>query len=77
MGSLGSKIGFVTGVIIAITLAVPIVRLVVGDCFFEGGCGSYENAGLVLAAAVLIVLALTSGIVIRLLVNRIMTRPDS
>lgn len=69
MGSLGGKIGYGVGILISAFFAVPVLHITPGACFFEGGCGEHERNGLVLAALTLLTLAVTSGFIVRALVN--------
>jgi hypothetical protein len=76
MGSLGGKIGFGVGLLTPVFVAVPVVQIIPGSCFFEGGCGEQESTGLILAALILLGLAVASGVVARILVNYFVNRQD-
>lgn len=74
MGSLGGKIGYGVGFLTATFLAVPVIHITPGSCFFEGGCGDQERTGLIFAALILLSLAVTSGVITRALVNYVAHR---
>jgi hypothetical protein len=76
MGSLGGKIGCGVGLMTAAFFAVPVLHITPGACFFEGGCGTHEPIGLVLAAFMLLTLAALSGFIARLLINYGLNRRD-
>jgi hypothetical protein len=69
MGTLAGKIGYIIGFLTAAVLAVPVVHVTPGSCFFEGGCGVQEPAGLILALLILFAMAITSGFVTRAIIN--------
>lgn len=69
MGTLGGKIGYGIGILTAAFLAVPVIHLTPGSCFFEGGCGEPERIGLIMAALILLASAVTIGAITRVLVN--------
>lgn len=46
MNSSGVKIGVVLGMVTTVASLLPILKLTMGHCFFEKGCGEYENLGL-------------------------------
>jgi hypothetical protein len=74
MGTLGGKIGCIIGFLTAAVLVVPVVHVTPGSCFFEGGCGVQEPAGLILALLVLLALGTTSGFLTRAIVNYLLNR---
>ena len=74
MGTLGGKLGFGAGIFLAPFLAGPVVHLIPGSCFFEGGCGAGEQADLVVAAFIVLSLALAGGAIVRVLVNYLLHR---
>lgn len=74
MGTLGGKIGYGVGIYSAAIFAVPVVHLSPGSCFFEGGCGEGEQAGLIVAALILLALAVISGVIARSIVNYLLHR---
>ena len=72
MGTVGGKIGFGTGTVVGL-LAVPsMMRLFLGDCFFEQGCGERETAGLALVAVGSIGVAIAAGLLVRLAMNKLL-----
>jgi len=46
MNSSGAKIGVVLGMVTAVASLFPILNVTMGHCFFEQGCGEYEDLGL-------------------------------
>ena len=74
MGTLGGKIGYIIGFLTAAAFAVPVVHVTPGSCFFEGGCGVQEPAGLILALLILFALGATSGFLTRAIVNYLLHR---
>lgn len=72
MGTWGGKIGFTVALAIAPTSFLPILDLVLGDCVFEQGCGTYEPAGFAVAALFSLGIAAVAGLAVRTLVNRLM-----
>jgi len=46
---LNEKAGIAVGMIAAIFLFFPVFRVLMGDCFFEQGCGEYEGIKLFVA----------------------------
>jgi hypothetical protein len=71
MGTVGGKIGFGLGIVVGL-LAVPsMIRLFLGDCFFEQGCGDSETAGLALVVVGSIGMAIAAGLLIRLALNKL------
>jgi len=55
MKSLGPKFGIAVGIVTAPLLVFPLLKLFLGHCFFEQGCGTHEQlklAGVFLAACV-------------------------
>ena len=71
MGTLGGKIGFLAATIGSFAASVPMVRLLAGPCFFEGGCGQSESLSLVLAVLASLAIGCLVGLGIRSAVNRI------
>jgi hypothetical protein len=71
MGSLGGKFGFGVGIVTVLILADPVTRFTPGPCFIEGGCSGQERMGVILAAAILLVLAVAAGFITRAVVNRV------
>ena len=56
MNASGVKLGVVLGMVITIAAFFPILKLTMGNCFFEQGCGGHENLqllGVVFASCVL------------------------
>ena len=74
MGTLGGKIGFLAGLASSFGVSVPMVRLIVGPCFFEEGCGAGENLSLILAAAASVAVGAFVGLSARWTLNRIALR---
>jgi hypothetical protein len=68
MGTIGGKIGFVAGAVIAVSISVEMINLILGPCFFEEGC-SNETLGLGAAAVASLVVGLAGGLIVRKLVN--------
>lgn len=77
MGTIGGKVGYGIGIFFAVFFAVPVLHIVPGSCFFEGGCGDKEQTDLFLAALILLALAVSSGIIARTLTNYILNRRDN
>ncbi|HEX8125346.1 MAG TPA: hypothetical protein VF548_07180 [Allosphingosinicella sp.] len=77
MGTIGGKVGYGVGIITSVFFAVPVLHIVPGSCFFEGGCGNEEQVGLVVAALILLALALLSGTIARLIANYLLGRQDN
>ena len=53
MNASGVKLGVVLGMVTTIAAFFPILKLTMGHCFFEQGCGDHENLqllGVVLAS---------------------------
>lgn len=69
MGTVGGKTGLAVGVVVAFVVSVDMIRLILGSCFFEGGC-SNEGVGLVAVATACLAVAL--GLTVRLAVNRLL-----
>ena len=72
MGTWGGKIGFAVALVVASTSFLPILDLVLGDCVFEQGCGTYEPVGFAAAALCSLGIAAAAGLAVRALVNRLM-----
>lgn len=49
MQSFGTKIGVAVGMVTSVLLAIPMIKLLLGDCYFEQGCGAYENLKVIAA----------------------------
>lgn len=77
LGTAGGKVGVAAGIVAAASLAAPVTSLTPGACFFEGGCGRYEHAGLVFAALILLAVALIVGMIVRFSVNALIYRGKS
>ena len=72
MGTVGGKMGFGTGVVVSLLAVEPMIRLFLGDCFFEGGCGEPQTAGLALGAVGSIGVGVAAGLVVRQVVNKLL-----
>lgn len=70
MGTLGGKIGLVAGIITGAVTILPIIRLVLGDCFFEQGCGDNETVWVIASVLGAALIALAVGVAVRLVANR-------
>jgi hypothetical protein len=57
MPSLKTKIGIAVGIVTTALLAIPMIKLVLGDCYFEQGCEPNENVKLIAS----LLLALSIG----------------
>jgi len=69
MNASGVKIGVVLGMVTTVAALVPILKLTMGHCFFEQGCGKHEDLGLLG-----VVLASCSvGLVVALVAARLYT----
>ena len=56
MNASGVKLGVVLGMVTTIATFFPVLKLIMGHCFFEQGCGDHENLqllGVVLASCLL------------------------
>ncbi len=71
MGTVGGKIGFGLGLVVGLLAVEPMIGLFLGDCFFEQGCES-ETAGLALVAAGSIAVAVATGMLVRVVANRLL-----
>lgn len=69
MGTLGGKIGFGFGLVLGVLALEPLIRLVLGACFFEQGCGDKETTGVALVAAGSITVAVVAGVLLREVIN--------
>lgn len=69
MGTLGGKIGFVAGVVVAVLSATPMIDLILGSCFWEQGCGSSEGLLLACAALAAVAVGVVAGLLARALLN--------
>jgi hypothetical protein len=47
MSTLVVKVGVALGTVAAVTSFLPMLKLLMGECFFEQGCGEHEGARLV------------------------------
>ncbi len=47
MGTWVVKLGIAVGMATAVASFIPLLKLTLGNCFFEQGCGEYENLKLV------------------------------
>jgi hypothetical protein len=74
MGTLGGKVGFGAGIFLALFLAAPVVHLIPGSCFFEGGCGAGEQTDLIVAAFIVLALAVAGGAIVRVVINYLLHR---
>jgi hypothetical protein len=43
MTSLAVKMGVATGLVVIPCFVLPFIKIFMGDCFFEQGCGRYES----------------------------------
>lgn len=68
MGTIGGKVGFAAGVVVAIVSSEPMVKTTCPS-FFEEGCGVYDTPLFLLAAAMSVIAGLTVGLLVRLIVN--------
>jgi hypothetical protein len=53
MNASGVKLGVILGMVTTVAACFPILKLTMGHCFFEQGCGEHENLqllGVVLAS---------------------------
>lgn len=73
MGTLGGKVGFVAGAAAVFMVAGDIIRLILGDCFFEQGCPN-ETVGLGAAAIASLSIGVAAGLLVREAVNRLTAR---
>jgi hypothetical protein len=71
LGTIGGKLGLGAGIIAALATAEPAIALTPGSCFFEGGCGRYENLGLAAAALICLLVGLVVGLLVRAVVNQL------
>lgn len=71
MGTLGGKIGFVAGAAVAFLVSIDMIRLILGDCFFEEGCPN-ETVGLGAAAIASLLLGIAIGFLVKEVVNRLL-----
>lgn len=46
MSTLGMKLGVALGMTVTVASFFPILKLTMGHCFFEQGCGKHENVQL-------------------------------
>lgn len=69
MGTLGGKIGFVAGMVVAVLSATPMIDLFLGSCFWEQGCGRSERLLLACAALAALALGIAAGLLARAAVN--------
>lgn len=76
MNEAAEKIGFAAGAVMAVFLPLPIINLTMGDCFFEQGCGRYENLKLAAALVASFILAFCFGSVVFRLIALIARRHD-
>jgi hypothetical protein len=71
MGTVGGKVGLVAGIIAGALATLPIIRLVLGRCFFEQGCGDREAIGLIAVGVGSLAVAAAVGLVVRLAANSV------
>jgi hypothetical protein len=71
MGTIGGKIGLAAGAITIVVVPVPKIWLVLGNCFFEQGCGASETLGLYVVVAGTLLAALAAGLVVRMAANNV------
>jgi len=60
MSTLAVKVGVALGMVATVVSFFPLFRLLMGECFFEQGCGEYENVqviGVALASCLVGVVA--------------------
>lgn len=69
MGTIGGKVGIVTGIIAGALAVVPLISLILGHCFFESGCGDSETSGLLAVAMGSVLVAITAGLTARSVTN--------
>ena len=50
MSTLAVKVGVALGIVAAAVSFFPILKLLMGECFFEQGCGKHENLQLIAVA---------------------------
>jgi hypothetical protein len=69
MGTIGGKIGFAVGAVVASALSLDMIQLIFGDCYFEQGCPN-ETLGLAAAAIASLFAGIAAGLLVKLVVNR-------
>jgi hypothetical protein len=74
MGTVGGKIGFIAGVAVAFIASTDAIRLVLGGCFFEGGCGPNDEPLLLLAAVLSALIGFAAGLATRAVVNALLPK---
>jgi len=60
VSTLAVKVGVAVGMVVAVASFFPLFKLLMGQCFFEQGCGKHENSqvfGVVLASCLVGVVA--------------------
>jgi hypothetical protein len=60
MSTMAVKVGVALGIVAAVVSFFPLFKLIMGECFFEQGCGEHENAqviGVALASCLVGVVA--------------------
>ena len=61
MNAVAVKVGVALGMVTAVASFMPLLKLFMGHCFFEQGCGNYENLQLVGVALVSCLVGLISA----------------
>lgn len=77
MGTIGGRIGYVIGIVFIFYFSVPMIQFILGPCYFEEGCGEWEDFGLLLTIFALICLAILVGLTVRSVVNYAINYRDS
>lgn len=70
VGTVGGKIGFVAGAVVALSVSVDMAQLILGACFLEEGCPN-ETVGLGAAAGASFLIGVVAGLLVRRVVNRV------
>lgn len=76
MGTLGGKVGFVTGCAVCAVSFIPISRSILGDCLFEQGCGKHEGLWLAVAFLAAIGVSVAVGLALRMAINGVIAKLD-
>jgi hypothetical protein len=71
MGTIGGKVGFVVGVVVAFACSEPMLKTTCPSFFEEGG-GTYDTPLFALAAAMSVIAGVAAGLLVRLIVNRLL-----